>query len=58
MSVKDDEAKNVQQQQQQQMEGQKKEVDVGQNLAEDGISLKVYDSEDDLFRWSQYKCDT
>ncbi|XP_073299711.1 uncharacterized protein [Primulina huaijiensis] len=53
----DEEAKN-EQQQQQQMEGQKEEEGVGQDLAEDGSPLKLYDSEDDLFRWSQYKSDT
>ncbi|XP_073048806.1 uncharacterized protein [Primulina eburnea] len=51
--VNDEEAKNGQQ-----IEEQEKVEDVGQDLAEDGSPLKLYDSEDDLFRWSQYKTDT
>ncbi|KZV13832.1 transcription factor TFIIIB component B''-like [Dorcoceras hygrometricum] len=50
--VNDEEAKN------EQVEGHEKEEDVGQVLAEDGSPLKSYDSDDDLFRWSQYKSDT
>ncbi|XP_073151261.1 uncharacterized protein [Henckelia pumila] len=52
-AVNDEEAKNKQPQ----MEVQEKEEDIGLDLTEDGSPSKLYDSEDDLLRWSQYKSD-